>query len=84
MLRVKTYAQFKGRFPEQPFENAAADAKLTGAHPNVATLGYRSQPTPHAAFAAMITRMDRDIGQLVDAIRSRGIEPADGGDVHQR
>ena len=71
---VEDVNRFKGDFPEQPFENAAADAKLTGAHPNVATLGYRSQPTPHAAFAAMITRMDRDIGQLVDAIRSRGLE----------
>jgi N-sulfoglucosamine sulfohydrolase len=66
--------RFKSDFPEQPFENAVADAKLTGAHPHVATLGYRSQATPHAAFAAMITRMDRDIGQLVDAIRARGIE----------
>ena len=67
-------ARFKGRFPEQPFENPAADAKLTGAHPNVATLGYRSQPAPHAAFAAMIGRMDRDIGRLVDIIRSRGMD----------
>jgi arylsulfatase A-like enzyme len=66
--------RFKGAFPEEPFTNAAADAKPTGAHPNVATLGYRSQATPHAAFAAMITRMDRDIGQLVDAIRARGLE----------
>jgi arylsulfatase A-like enzyme len=66
--------RFKGRFPEKPFENAAADAKPTGAHPNVATLGYRSQPVPHAVFAAMITRMDRDIGQLADLIRARGID----------
>ena len=28
------------------------------------SLGYRSQPTPQAAFAAMITRMDRDIGAI--------------------
>jgi arylsulfatase A len=71
---VEDVARFKGKFPEKPFENSAADARLTGAHPNEATLGYRSQPNPHAAFAAMITRMDRDIGALADAIRSRGIE----------
>ena len=44
--------------------NAAADARPTG--PDGPSLGYRSQPTPKAAFAAMITRMDRDIGTLVD------------------
>ena len=75
-LRVPddSVAPFRGRFPEQPFVNAAADAKPTGARPDVASLGYRSQPAPHAAFAAMITRMDRDIGRLVDLLRARGIE----------
>ena len=29
----------------------------------VPSLGYRSQPAPQAAFAAMIQRMDRDIGR---------------------
>lgn len=64
----------RGRFAEKPFENAKADATPTGASPERPTLGYRSQPEPHAAFAAMITRMDRDIGQLADLLRSRGIE----------
>lgn len=67
-------AQFRGRFPEQPFANPAADERRTGAHPDARSLGYRSQPEPHAAFAAMITRMDRDIGRLADVIRARGIE----------
>jgi arylsulfatase A-like enzyme len=40
----------------------------------VPSLGYRSQPEPKAAFVAMITRMDRDIGRLADLLRSRGIE----------
>ncbi len=52
----------RGRFPEKPFENQKADARPTGASPELPSLGYRSQPEPHAAFAAMITRMDRDIG----------------------
>jgi arylsulfatase A len=62
---------FKGKFPEPPFVNAAADAKLTG--PDEPSLGYRSQPAPHAAFAAMITRMDRDVGRILDLLRTRGV-----------
>jgi arylsulfatase A len=65
---------FRGKFPEQPFKNPTADAKPTGATPESPSLGYRSQPVPHAAFAAMITRMDRDIGRLADLLRTRGIE----------
>jgi len=72
-LRVPedSIAPFKGRFPETPFVNAAADAKPTG--PDEPSLGYRSQPMPHAAFAAMITRMDRDVGRIVDALGARGL-----------
>ena len=62
---------FKNTFPEKPFVNATADAKLTG--PDEPSLGYRSQPVPHAAYAAMITRMDRDIGRIVDLLRTRGL-----------
>jgi arylsulfatase A-like enzyme len=71
---AEAIARFEGQFPEQPFENPKADARPTGAQPTVASLGYRSQPTPKAAFAAMIARMDRDIGRLADLIRSRGLE----------
>ncbi|SRR6266508_1927296 len=62
----------QGKFPEKPFVNAAADARPTG--PDDISLGYRSQPTPKAAFAAMITRMDGDIGRLVDRVRASGID----------
>jgi arylsulfatase A-like enzyme len=67
-------APFRGKFPETPFSNPKADALPSGATPNGASLGYRSQPAPHAAFAAMITRMDRDIGTLVDLLRTRGAD----------
>src|SRR3954463_3156076 len=62
-LRVPddSLAPFKGTFSETAFVNDAADAKPTG--PDEPSLGYRSQPTPHAAFAGMITRMDRDVGR---------------------
>jgi arylsulfatase A len=63
----------KGQFPnEKPFVNAVADGR--GGRWADVSLGYRSQPTPHAAFAAMISRMDRDIGGLVELLRARGIE----------
>jgi arylsulfatase A-like enzyme len=67
-------AAHRGHFPEKPFENQKADARQIGASPELPSLGYRSQPTPQAAFAAMITRMDRDIGRLADLLRARGIE----------
>jgi arylsulfatase A len=62
----------QGRFPETPFVNATADARTTG--PDDVSLGYRSQPTPKAAFVAMIQRMDRDIGRLADLVKDRGID----------
>ena len=65
---------FRGKFPETPFANPTADGTPTGARPDGPSLGYRSQPTPHAAFAAMITRMDRDVGRLVDLLGQRGID----------
>ena len=73
-LRVPedSIAPFLGRFPETPFVNAKADALPTG--PETPSLGYRSQATPHAAFAAMITRMDRDIGRLVDRVHALGLD----------
>ena len=74
-LRVpeESLAAMRGKFPEKPFVNATADAKPTG--PDGPSLGYRSQPEPHAAFAAMISRMDRDIGALVDLVQTRGLGP---------
>jgi len=65
---------FRGKFPEEPFANPPADEKPTGARPEALSLGYRSQPAPHAAFAAMITRMDRDVGRLLDVVRARGLD----------
>jgi arylsulfatase A-like enzyme len=67
-------APFRGKYPETPFENAKADAVASGARPDSPSLGYRSQPEPLAAFAAMITRMDRDVGRLTDLLRARGVD----------
>jgi arylsulfatase A len=73
-LRVPddSLAPMRGKFPETPYVNPAADARTTG--PDDVSLGYRSQPTPKAAFAAMIIRMDRDIGDLMDLVHRRGLD----------
>jgi arylsulfatase A-like enzyme len=60
-------AEFRGKFTETPFSNPQMDN-----YP-VSELwkrgGYRSQATPRAAFAAMITRMDKQIGRLMSLLR---------------
>jgi len=73
-LRVpeESVEPFRDRFPEFPFTNPRADARASG--PDEVSLGYRSQPAPRAAFAAMVTRMDRDIGRLLDELRARGLD----------
>lgn len=74
-LRVpeEAIAPFRGVFPEPaPFANLTADAKEAG--PDGPSLGYRSQPTPRAAFAAMVTRMDRDVGRILERLRERGLD----------
>ncbi|HVF26677.1 MAG TPA: arylsulfatase, partial [Pyrinomonadaceae bacterium] len=59
-------AEYKGKFPETPFVNLKADR-----HPSQ---GYRSHPTPHAAFAGMVTRMDRDVGRILDHLKQLGLD----------
>jgi arylsulfatase A len=75
-LRVPadSLAPLAGKFPEKPFVNQKADAVTTGATIEGASLGYRSQPTPKAAFVAMIQRMDRDIGSLLDLLAERKLD----------
>jgi arylsulfatase A-like enzyme len=51
--------QYRGKFPEP--------TEYTSDH-------YASQPTPRAALAAMITRMDRDVGRVLTRIQELGID----------
>jgi arylsulfatase len=46
----ESVAEYEGAFPETPY---------------VGDRGYLPHPTPRAAYAAMITRMDREIGRIV-------------------
>ncbi len=66
-LRVpeEALAEFRGKFPETPWRtpNAIAGSK-----------GYRAQEEPHAAFAAMVTRMDRAVGTILARLKSLGLD----------
>ncbi|NOZ61294.1 MAG: arylsulfatase [Calditrichaeota bacterium] len=51
--------EYLGKFPEKPY---------------LGNRGYLPQRTPHAAYAAMITRMDRDIGKILSLLKKLGLE----------
>jgi arylsulfatase A-like enzyme len=53
-------SEYLGKFEEKPFSDR------TGTHPDNAA--------PHATYAAMMTRMDRDVGRLVRLLTELGIE----------
>jgi arylsulfatase len=52
-------AEYRGKWPETPM--------TTSKH-------YANHDTPRAAYAAMITRMDRDIGRLMALIKELGLD----------
>ncbi len=50
--------EYRGKFPERRFERGH----------------YAPTDTPHAAYAAMITRMDRDVGRILSLLQSLGLD----------
>lgn len=56
-----SFAEYEGQFEEPD--------------PYVSPNGhYADQPMPRTAFAAMVTRMDRDVGRLMDLLSELGID----------
>ncbi len=51
--------EYAGKFPEEPY---------TGGN------GYLPNRTPRATYAAMITRLDTEIGRLLDEVKELGLE----------
>lgn len=51
-------AEYRGTFPEEVY---------AGQH------GYLPHPTPRAAYAAMVTRLDREVGKLLDLLQELGL-----------
>jgi arylsulfatase A-like enzyme len=62
---------FAGRFPETPYVNEKADANPSP--PPGPSGGYRSQAQPRAAFAGMVTRIDRYVGAIVRLLDEEGL-----------
>lgn len=52
-------AEYEGEFPETPYRGER---------------GYLPHPTPRAGYAAMITRMDREIGRIVALVKELGLD----------
>lgn len=61
--RDSVYWRYVKAFGEAPKEIPANNAK--GAH---------FDPYPHAAFAAMVTRLDRFVGEILDLLKEKGQE----------
>ncbi len=52
-------AEYLGRWPDEPY---------------VGGRGYLPHRAPRAAYAAMITRLDREIGHMMDLVKELGLE----------
>lgn len=61
--------KYRGKFlPEKEYKGADEG------HPRFKTGGYGSQPEPHAAFAAMVTLLDNQVGEIVAKLKELGID----------
>lgn len=57
---------YRGQFPEKPFRgNDYGDGMTVG--------GYCSEPMPNATYAAMVTRFDRYVGEVMALLDELGI-----------
>ena len=51
--------EFEGKFPEKPYDGSR---------------GYLPHRTPRAAYAAMITRLDREVGRVLNLVKELGLD----------
>lgn len=51
--------EYQGKFEETPY---------------LGKKGYQPHPTPRAAYAAMITQMDRTVGRIIDLLQQLGLD----------
>lgn len=65
----KYMAKFRGKFlPEKSYKG------VSYGDPGYKKGGYESQPEGHAAFAAMITLLDDQVGEILDRLKKYGID----------
>lgn len=60
------FQRFKGRYPETPYHGIDDGIYFRKG-------GYCSQAYPHATFAAMVTRLDAYVGDLVRHLKEMGV-----------
>jgi arylsulfatase A-like enzyme len=58
----------------KPFLNADGTSKFEPETPFEGHAHYDPQPKPHATFAAMITKLDGDVGRVLDLIKKLGLD----------
>lgn len=56
------------------YQNADGSSKFPPETPFKASGNYRSQPQPHVAFAAMIAKLDEDVGNVLKLVQQLGLD----------
>ena len=59
--------RLRGRYPEQPYDGATPDS------PYFMKGAYIAQAEPHATFAAMVTRLDTYVGEIMERLKELGL-----------
>jgi len=68
LLPEENLAEFRGKYlPEKAYKGAEPGDK------NFRTGAYGTQPEAHAAFAAMVSYLDKQVGELVEKLKEEGI-----------
>lgn len=68
LLPEENMKEFRGKFqPEKSFKGEEPGAA------NFRTGGYGTQPESHAAFAAMVTLLDKQVGEVVAKLKELGL-----------
>jgi arylsulfatase A-like enzyme len=60
---------YKGKFPETPYEGVPGSAYGTG----WIVSKYCPQEWPHATYAAMVSRLDLHVGEILDKLKKLGL-----------
>lgn len=64
--------KFRGEFKEEPFVNNSPGANY--GDENFEVKYYTSQPEPHATFAAMVSLLDKQVGEIMAKIKELGLD----------
>lgn len=69
LLPEENLAEYRGKFqPENTFKGAQPGDK------NFREGGYGTQPESHAAFAAMVSLLDKQVGEILGKLKELGLE----------